>query len=167
MMKNPNVLLLALLTFTARPAIAAGVCALPQQGMAGGAAISGTGYKADIGIGPLAGPSAAGAFTLGVGPQHASVAGYSCFLSTDAQFGVSALPGTRSVQRLVPSTNRTMLLEWTPSFGASAVTYAVNTGRSPIGLTTYTAGLAGTSLLLAALDYQAPYYWQIVVSDAF
>ena len=154
-------------------ASAANVCSLPKANVASGmtvsgVTVSGVNYTARISIGQvIAGQSTSTNAVLGVGLQNTSLAGYAYFLSTDAPLGVTALPGTLSVQRLVPSANATMTLEWTSSFNPLPVTYTVYTGTNPYALSVFGSGLSTTSQLLAALNYNAPYSWQVVVADEF
>ena len=88
-------------------------------------------------------------------------------MSTDAPIGVAAMHGTASVQRLIPSSARTMTLEWDPSSNPLPVTYTVLTGPTPYNLSVYAAGIPGTFVVMANLQYLTPYYWQVVVIDQF
>ncbi len=143
-------------------------CALPKANVSAGSIVASASYIARISIGqPAAGQSTSTATVLGVGLQNTSLGGYSCFLSTDAPLGVTALPGTLSVQRLVPSANATMTLEWTSSLNPLPVTYTVYTGTNPYALSVFSAGLSGTSQLLTNLTYAVPYSWQVIVADQF
>jgi hypothetical protein len=154
-------------------ASAANVCSLPRASVASGMTVSGVtasgvNYTARISIGQaIAGQSTSTNAVLGVGLQNTSLAGYSYFLSTGAPLGVTALPGTLSVQRLVPSANATMTLEWTTSFNALPVTYSVNTGTISFALSNFSSGNSGTTQLLTNLSYNTPYSWQVTVADQF
>ena len=167
--------LLPALSFALLSAVAsaANYCSLPKANMASGTTVSGVTasgvtYTARISIGQaIAGQSFSTNVVLGVGLQNTSQAGFSYFLSTDAPLGVIALPGTSSVQRLVPSANATMTLEWTPTFNALPVTYTVYTGTNPYALTVFGYGIEATSQLLTNLNYITPYSWQVVVVDPF
>ena len=145
----------------------ANICSLPQTSDAAGTTVSAMNITAVISVGLIAGTVRSTGTSLGIGLQNVSRAGYTCFLSTNAPLGVAAYPGTLSVQRLVPSSNGTMTLEWTSSFNPLPVAYTVYMGTRSFALSVFTAGISGTSQLLTGLSYQTPYYWQIVVADQF
>ena len=162
-----------ILAFLAAAASAANYCALPRTNVAAGSTVSGVtvsgaNYTAKISIGQaIAGQSTSTNAVLGVGLQNTSLAGYSYFLSTDAPLGVIALPGTLSVQRLVPSANAAMTLEWTPSFNPLPVTYTVYTGTNPAAMSVSEMDMSATTLLLTNVSYITPHSWQVVVADQF
>ena len=158
-------LTIAILSATAS---AANFCALPETNVAAGATASGGNYVARISIGQVvAGASTSTLVSLGLGLQNTSLGGYECFLSTDTPLSVAALPGTLSVERLVPSANATMTLEWTSSFNPLPVTYSVYTGTNPYALSLSAPGLSGTSQILTTLSYNTPHSWQVIVADKF
>jgi hypothetical protein len=143
-------------------------CALPEMNVAAGATASGGDYTARISMGQVvAGASTSTLVSLGVGLQSTSLGGYACFLSTDTPLGVAALPGTLSVERLVPSANASMTLEWTSSFNPLPVTYSVYTGTNPYALSLTAPGLVSTSQMLTTLSYNTPHSWQVIVADKF
>ena len=156
------------MVFLSAAASAADFCSLPKANVAAGSIATSVNYIARISIGqPAAGQSTSTAAVLGVGLQNTSLGGYSCFLSTDAPLGVTALPGTLSVRRLVPSANATMTLEWTSSLNPLPVNYTVYTGTNPYALSMFGSGLSGTYQLLTNLSYTTPYSWQVIVADQF
>ena len=156
------------IAFLPAAASATNSCALPETTVAAGTIASGGNYTARISIGQaLAGISTSTFVSLSVGLQNTSLGGYACFLSTDTPLGVAALPGTLSVERLVPSPNATMTLEWTSSFNALPVSYSVYTGTNPYALSLMAPGLSGTSQLLTTLSYNTPHSWQVIVADKF
>jgi hypothetical protein len=116
---------------------------------------------------PVAGVSTGTNISLSIGFNAAQVSAYSCFLSTDAPFTVGALPGTRSIEALVPSQARTMSLEWTDATNALPVTYQVFFGTASASLINVAAGVAGRSYALASLDFTKKYFWQVAAADAF
>ena len=166
---NIKVLMLVAVLLISNPTAlrASGSCSLPQSAQGGGSKVSSVKYSGMISVGLIAGYARSASGILGVGLQYASQGGYSCFLSTDAPIGVAAMPGSSSVQRLVPSAARTMTLEWDPSSNPLPVTYTVYTGPTPYALSVYAAGITGTFVVLSNLQYLTPYYWQVVVADQF
>jgi hypothetical protein len=161
------ILVVALLISLPTALRASGSCSLPQSAQGGGSQVSSLKFSGRISVGLVAGFARGASGTLGVGLQFASQGGYSCFMSTDAPIGVAALQGTASVQRLIPSAARTMTLEWIPSTNPLPVTYTVYTGPTPYTLSVYAAGITDTFVVLSNLQYMAPYYWQVVVTDQF
>ena len=161
------------LSFSSAIAAAANQCVLPETIAAGGAsvsgaAVSGASYAARITIGQaVAGQSTSTTAILGLGLQNTSLRGYSYFLSTDAPLGVTALPGTMSVESLVPMPNPAMTLEWTSSLNPLPVTYSVYTGTNPYALSALNTGNPSTAQLLTNLRYNTKYSWQVIVADQF
>ena len=101
----------------------ANMCGLPQMAVAGAATLSGSAKSAVVSAGLAAGLAAAPGIVLSIGLQSVSQGSFTCFLSTDAPLAVAALPGTRSVERLVPSPGRTITLQWSEAAGLLPVTY--------------------------------------------
>ncbi len=120
-----------------------------------------------VSIGLLGGVMRSTNVYVGVGLQNASVGAYTCFMSTDMPLAVSALPGTNSTLRLVPSPGQAMTLEWTNSAGPLPVTYNVLFGTTPNGLSQAASSLQATSDPMTNLNFQTPYYWQVSASDEF
>lgn len=95
---------------------AANTCALPETNVAAGTTVSGLSasgvqFTARISIGQaVSGQSTSTSVVLGAGLQNTSLRSYAYFMSTDAPLGVSALPGTMSVQSLVPTGSPIMTL---------------------------------------------------------
>lgn len=123
--------------------------------------------NAFISIGFLGGMSSSSGTIMGIGPEAVANRAFSCFMTSDLPLAVSALPGTRSIMRLVPSPSRTMTLEWTNSDGPLPVTYNVFLGTSSIGLSGVADGVQLTSDLTNDLQYNTPYYWQVSAVDEF
>lgn len=157
--------LLALLLPAARAG--ANTCALPQMTVAGAGTLSGNSKSAVISAGLVAGVAAANNIVLSIGLQFVSVGAFTCFLSTETPLAVAALPGTRAVQRLVPSAGRSMMLEWTAPAGLLPVTYDLHCGASPSSMAKVATGLQTPSYLMLNLSYMKPYYWQVVAVDQF
>ncbi len=155
----------ALFLYSARAG--ANTCALPQMTMAGAATLSGSSKSAVVSAGLAAGVAAASNIILSVGLQFVSVGAFSCFLSTETPLAVAALPGTRSVQRLVPSPARTMTLEWSGGAGMLPVTYQVYAGPLPSALASVAGGLEAQTYTLKNLAFMTPYYWQVMAADQF
>jgi hypothetical protein len=145
----------------------ANMCALPQMGVAGAGTLTGTAKSAVVSAGLAAGVAAAPGIVLSVGLQFVSQGSFDCFLSTDAPLAVAALSGTRAVQRLVPSTSRTMTLEWSEGAGLLPVTYEVFLGESPLSLASVAQGLESRSHALSDLEYMRLYYWRVAAADQF
>ncbi|MBI5239126.1 MAG: hypothetical protein HY926_01505 [Elusimicrobia bacterium] len=145
----------------------ANMCALPQLGAAGAGTLSGSAKSAVVTAGLAAGVAVAPGMVLSIGLQSVSQGSFACFLSTDAPLAVAALPGTYSVQRLVPSPGRTMTLQWSEAAGLLPVTYEVFLGESPSALASVARGLAAPSHTLSSLEFMRPYYWRVMASDQF
>lgn len=120
-----------------------------------------------VSIGFLGGVATSTDVIIGLGLQNASRSAFTCFMSTDTPLAVSALPGSRSVMRLVPSPAKTMTLEWTDSFGPLPVTYKVFLGTNPIALSQIDGSLVGTQEPLSNLSFALPYYWRVGAADQF
>lgn len=152
---------------------AANTCALPETNVAAGTTVSGLSasgvqFTARISIGQaVSGQSTSTSVVLGAGLQNTSLRSYAYFMSTDAPLGVSALPGTMSVQSLVPTGSPIMTLEWTPSFNPLPVTYSVYIGTNPYALSAFASNSPYTSQLLTNLNYNTRYSWQVIVADQF
>ena len=158
-------LFLVLLLHAARAG--ANTCALPQMTVAGAGTLTGNSKSAVVSAGLAAGVAVAPNIVLSIGLQFVSVGSFSCFLSTEAPSAAAALPGTRSVQRLVPSPARTMTLEWSDGAGLLPVTYQVYLGPSPSALAGIVSGLESRSYTLSNLEFMRPYYWRVMAADQF
>jgi hypothetical protein len=166
-MKTRTPILLAAGLLLLGGSASANMCALPQLSVAGAGTLSSSARSAVVSAGLAAGVAVAPGIVLSVGLQFVSQGSFSCFLSTDAPLAVAALSGTRSVQRLVPSTNRAMTLEWSDGVGLLPVTYEVFLGESPSALASVVRGLDSHSYTLNSLEYMRPYYWRVAAADQF